>query len=216
MAKKGNTSASKGERRSGRNALREKAARQKRKQNLILGGGVAVIVLLIGLIIAQQVLRSRPVAGEATLASLGNNHIAFGSISPIAYNSTPPTSGPHYENIVAWGVYNEPQRYEHLVHNLEDGGVVIYYQCAGGCPALVNQLEALVQPYIASGRHVVLAPNDPAWQINGSQPLQQDMGATIAVTAWQHILKLDAVDEAKIQAFIERYEGLDHHVAGIG
>ncbi|MEZ4619774.1 MAG: DUF3105 domain-containing protein [Caldilineaceae bacterium] len=42
------------------------------------------------------------------------------------------------------------------------------------------------------------------------------MGATIALTAWQHILKLDEVDGDKIRAFIERYEGIDHHVAGIG
>ncbi len=104
----------------------------------------------------------------------------FGSTSPIAYNSTPPTSGPHYETLAAWGVHR-PIRYEHLVHNLEDGGVVIYYQCADGCPELVEQLSAIVDPYFRTGRNVVMAPNDPAWTIGGSEPLHRDMGASIAL-----------------------------------
>jgi hypothetical protein len=37
------------------------------------------------------------------------------------------------------------------------------------------------------------------------------MGAAIALTAWQKLLMLDAVDAGKIRAFIERYEGIDHH-----
>ncbi|MEZ4619773.1 MAG: DUF3105 domain-containing protein [Caldilineaceae bacterium] len=146
--------------RKGRNALREKAAQQRRNQNLIIGAAAAVFVLVIGFVIFLQVRNAQPVAGEEALATQGNIHIDFGSISPIAYNSTPPTSGPHYDNLVAWGIYNEPQRYEHLVHNLEDGGVIVYYQCADGCPETVANLEELVRPYVDRGAHVVMVPND--------------------------------------------------------
>lgn len=196
--------------------IRAQVAQRRRNQNLILAGVGAVFVLLIGLIVYLNVRGSQPVTGETVLASQGNTHIEFGSPSPVAYNSTPPTSGPHYGNLVGWGIYNEPQRYEHLVHNLEDGGVVVYYQCPDGCSEMVQELTDLVRPYIDQGRHVVLVPNDPNWSINGSQPLQKDMGATIALTAWQRILKLDEVDSGAIRTFIERYEGIDHHVAGIG
>lgn len=197
-------------------SIRAQVAQRRRNQNLILAGVGAVFVLLIGLIVYLNARSAQPVTGETVLASQGNNHIEFGSPSPVAYNSTPPTSGPHYGNLVGWGVYNEPQRYEHLVHNLEDGGVVVYYQCPDGCPEVVQQLTELVQPYIDQGRHVVLVPNDPNWSVNGSQPLQQDMDSLIAITAWQRILKLDEVDSGAIRTFIERYEGIDHHVAGIG
>lgn len=197
-------------------SIRAQVAQRRRNQNLILAGVGAVFVLFIGLIVYLNARSAQPVTGETVLASQGNNHIEFGSPSPVAYNSTPPTSGPHYGNLVGWGVYNEPQRYEHLVHNLEDGGVVVYYQCPDGCPEVVQQLTELVQPYIDQGRHVVLVPNDPNWSINGSQPLQQDMDSLIAITAWQRILKLDEVDSGAIRTFIERYEGIDHHVAGIG
>lgn len=199
-----------------RNALREKAAKQRRTQNYMMIAAGAFFVLLIGIVVVLQVRKNMPVVGEESLSSQGNTHIAFGSLSPIPYNSTPPTSGPHYDNLVAWGMYDEPQRYEHLVHNLEDGGVIVYYQCADGCPEIVDQLKEIVNPYVSRGDHVVLTPNDPAWSINGSQPLHGDMGTMIAVTAWQHILKLDEVDSAKIRSFIEHYEGIDHHVAGIG
>jgi hypothetical protein len=200
----------------GKQTLRAQMAKQRRNQNLMIGAAAAILVLLIGFVVYLNVRGEQPVAGETQLASQGNMHIEFGSPSPIAYNSVPPTSGPHYGNLVGWGIYQEPQRYEHLVHNLEDGGVVIYYQCPDGCPEIVQELEELVQPYIAQGRHIVLAPNDPAWSINNGPPLHQDMGARIALTAWQRVLKLDEVDSGAIRAFIQRYEGIDHHVAGTG
>ena len=103
------------------------------------------------------------VAGEETYPMQGNIHIDQGATSPVVYNSTPPTSGPHFANIVAWQVYDKPFVYEQLIHNLEDSGIIIYYQCAQPCPDLVQQLREFVQPYMEGGRHVVVVPNDPAW-----------------------------------------------------
>ena len=193
----------------------EQAARRRRNQNRWIYGIAAVLVLLVVLAIALVIRNAQPVAGEETLASQGNVHIPMGDPTPL-YNSTPPTSGPHYDQVAAWQLYDEPQRYELLVHNLEDGGVVVYYQCADGCPETVAQLKDILAPYLDAGRHVVLVPNDPTWTNGNSQPLHQDMGAKIVLTAWTRILKLDELDEAKIRAFIDRYEGIDHHVAGIG
>jgi len=38
-----------------------------------------------------------------------------------------------------------------------------------------------------------------------------DMGAKIAVVAWQKVLKLDEFDSDRILLFLEAYEGIDHH-----
>jgi len=153
-----------------------------------------------------------PVAGEELQPMQGNSHIANNEFSPITYRSTPPTSGPHYPNVAPWQLFDEPWRYEQLIHNLEDAGVVIYYQCADGYPELVQQLRELVEPYIASGRHVLVAPNDPDWTTQDGTSLHRDMGAPIAVTAWRRLLKLDEFDADQINAFIEAFEGIDHHV----
>lgn len=163
--------------------------------------------------IATEVMALYPtVAGEQTYPMQGNIHIANGKTSPVAYNSAPPTSGPHYPNIVAWQVYEEPFRYEQLVHNLEDSGIILYYQCETACPERIQELRAVAQPYIDAGRHVVVAPNDPTWTLpDGAKP-HQDMGAPITVTAWRKLLKLETVDPEKIGQFIEAFEGIDHHV----
>jgi uncharacterized surface protein with fasciclin (FAS1) repeats len=161
---------------------------------------------------AQVLAAYQPVAGETLAPMQGNIHIANNETSPIAYASLPPTSGPHYPNIAPWQVFEEPWRYEQLIHNLEDSGVVIYYQCPEGCPELVQQLRDFAQPLIDAGRHVLVAPNDPAWTLpNGDQP-HQDMGAPIVVAAWRRMIKLDAFDADQIMAFIDAFEGIDHHV----
>ncbi|MEM7128883.1 MAG: DUF3105 domain-containing protein [Chloroflexota bacterium] len=161
--------------------------------------------------LAEYGIESIQFEGEESFATLGNLHIDLGVRSPQPYNSLPPTSGPHYPSIVGWTIYEEPIRYEHLVHNLEDGGVVLYYQCEEDCPELVEQLTSLIQPYIDEGRHVVLAPNDPSWTVGDDSTLHQDLGAPIAITAWQKLLKLDEFDAERLAEFIEAYEGIDHH-----
>lgn len=203
---------SSGGRRSRRkDAMRERAAQQKRRQNLKLWGGIATVVLVVIGIVALNVWSNRPVGEEISLRSQGNTHIPDDALKVIDYNSTPPTSGPHYGSIAPWGVYDEPIPYERILHNLEDGGVAIYYQCANGCPELVEQLEAVVTPYINGGEHVVLMPNDPDFVSAAGQNLHEDMGNRVALAAWQRLDKFDEFDAERVRGFIERYEGIDHH-----
>ncbi|MCL4834965.1 MAG: DUF3105 domain-containing protein [Caldilineaceae bacterium] len=196
-----------------RQELQEIAAKRQRNSNLMLIGGGIVLAVIVGLILYANFKSNQPVGEEESLPTLGNTHIPQNSISPIQYNSVPPSSGPHYPGLAPWAVYREPVRYEQLLHNLEDGGVVIYYQCEDNCPELVDQLEAFARPLIAAGRHLVVVRNDPSWtgDVGAITPLHQDMGARIALVAWQRLDKLEEFDEARIRAFFERYEGLDHH-----
>ena len=201
-----------------RQELRDIADKRKRNSNLMLIVGGIVLAVIVGLIIYANVKSSQPVGEEVSLPTLGNVHIEQGSTSPIQYNSVPPTSGPHYPGLAPWAVYREPIRYEQLLHNLEDGGVVIYYQCEDNCPELVDQLDAFARPLIAAGRHLAVVRNDPAWTGDASSvtSLHQDMGARIALVTWQRIDKFDEFDEARIRAFFERYEGIDHHSGASG
>jgi len=130
--------------------------------------------------ITETVEEAAPVSvvGELTFPSLGNEHIPFGSRSPIEYNTVPPSSGPHYSNIIQWDIYDKPIPYELLVHNLEDGGVTIYYQCEEPCPELVQQLSEAITPYLDYNWHVVVSPNEPDGE---GQFWHVDMGAKEAI-----------------------------------
>jgi hypothetical protein len=192
-------------------AIREASRRKRQQQRWMVIGGAVAIAALIAVAVFINIRNQRPVVGETTFPTQGNVHIPLGSTSSVPYNSTPPTTGPHYENLAAWGIQSENARYEHLIHNLEDSGVVVYYQCEDGCPEVVAELEAILEPYLAEGRHVVLARNDPTWVVGTSQPLHKDMGARIALTAWRKLLLMDEVNADTIRTFIDRYEGIDHH-----
>ena len=195
-----------------RQELKEIAARRRRRQNLYLMGGGVALLAIVALVIYVNIRNTTPVGGEEAWPTQGNTHIPQGSASPIEYNTTPPTSGPHYPGVAPWDIYNEPVRYEQVVHNMEDGGVIVYYQCEDGCPELQEQLAEVVQPFISAGRHVLMMPNDPTWTAFGSQAAHKDMESRIALTAWQRLDKFDEFDAQRVRAFIERYEGIDHHV----
>ena len=129
----------------------------------------------------------------------GRAHIAAGEVFT-GYNSRPPTSGPHGPAL-AWGIYNAPVPIESAVHNLEHGGVVIWYNCQGGpqplddagCDQLLQELTNVVDPRLDDGMYIVLAP-------------YPQMDSRIALTAWQYLDAFDEFDPARIEEFIASFE----------
>jgi len=138
------------------------------------------------------------------IPDLGNAHIQRLGDPHAPYNSEPPTSGPHMPGIAPWGAYDKPIPKEYQVHNLEDGGVLIQYNCPKGCSDLLKKLEGVFFKYKKRAEadkrymHLLLAPNP-------------DMDTRIALTAWTRLDKFTDFDEARIDRFIEAYIGLDHH-----
>ena len=152
-----------------------------------------------------------------TFPDLGNIHIKRLGDPHAPYNSNPPTSGPHMPGIAPWGAYDNQIPKEYQVHNLEDGGVVIQYNCPKACSDLVKKLEGVFFKYkaradkesdghksektgkpVSKYMHLILAP-------------YPDMDARIALTAWTRLDTFNDFDEARIDRFIEAYIGIDHH-----
>jgi hypothetical protein len=161
-------------------------------RRLKLGASVAAVVVVAVLIgwFAYQSAAGLP--GEK-LPDLGNLHIQSASDPHAPYNSEPPTSGPHLPYIAPWGVHTRPISNELQVHNLEDGGVMVQYNCT--CPELADKLKAIVSRY---DKFVVLAP-------------YPTMKSRIALTAWTRIDRFEEFDEKRIVRFIDSYRGIDHH-----
>jgi hypothetical protein len=153
---------------------------------LVLGAIVLVIVLLFG------------GGGDATrvgtrVPNEGANHV--GQTEFPTYQSRPATSGPHW-NLgdgvapVFWGVYTTPQAEPAIIHNLEHGGIVIWYQSTATAED-IQKLTQFTQQQLATTQYkVVLSPWDG-----------DNFGHPIAVTAWDWKLYLDSADIDQVRAF---------------
>jgi hypothetical protein len=149
------------------------------------------MVVLLALVL-WAILTPKP--GES-VPSQGNAHITEAQMGQFTYNSSPPQSGPHWGSLARWGVHDEPIPNELQVHNLEDGGVIVHYDCPDGCPELAAQLVGVVGDYHEG---VILEP-------------YPGMETRIALTAWQRIDQFDEFDQDRIVRFIRACRGDDHH-----
>lgn len=112
------------------------------------------------------------------------------------YSSVPAASGPHWppDAVANWGVYSTPQPETQLIHNLEHGGVVIWYRDdlpPDQVAELASYVEAQVSQGVGGRFKFILSP----W---GGE---EDLGAPIVVTAWRYLLALEEVDTAAIDDF---------------
>lgn len=188
-----------------RRARREAAKRQRESARhgqqrarffVLIAIIAAAVAILVGVIAAVIATQHRPAVANARLIPLESDcnrppptqcpHLASGE-RYTKYNSDPPTSGPHWPDPAPWGPYDRTLPAEQLVHNLEHGGIVIYYNCRD-CPDLVQQLKDAIKGW----RHTVLVP-------------YYDMKPRIALTAWRYIDELDQFDQDRVATFIKAY-----------
>ncbi len=152
--------------------------------------GVPALLLIVGVIGLTTVFGARKPINPPSLEdfpSQGQTHIDEGASHP-AYNSNPPTSGWHYAAPADWGIYQDTIPDEVLVHNLEHGGIWLSYRDKDDSQT-IQQLTDIARRY---PNHVILT-----YRPADDRP--------IAVAAWGHLLKLDAVDNTAILDFITRY-----------
>ncbi|OGG06143.1 hypothetical protein A2872_04190 [Candidatus Gottesmanbacteria bacterium RIFCSPHIGHO2_01_FULL_42_12] len=193
-----------------RNFHREQQLKQTHLGQTKKYGVIAFISLLVlagGYLLVKEV--SKPQPGEF-VTSLGNKHIENITDVHDPYNSIPPTSGTHVGRKASWGISYSPIPDELQLHNLEDGGVMVQYNCIPGnsentatlsaqeadnCKQLTDQLSAIVKKY---PEKVAMAP-------------YPKLDTKIALTAWTRLDKFNDFDEVRIQKFIKAFKGIDHH-----
>lgn len=171
-----------------RQQRREKQKRQELISKLIWGGiGIGVLVV-IGLIVWQGV---KPAAGEE-IPEMAVSHIELDA-DPGEYNSDPPTSGPHYASEAEPGFYEEniyqyPAGY--LVHNLEHGYIIFWYNCDllddAGCSELKSQISTVMDEF--GGVKVIAYPWD-------------SIDVPLVMTSWTRLQKFESFDAEAAKAF---------------
>jgi Protein of unknown function (DUF3105) len=165
---------------------------------LLVGAGVGIAMAVGGG--GSGAIDESQVCELETFESVGRNHVDERP-EPSEYNSTPPTSGPHFAQPRApliWNIYEEPLDQVALVHNLEHGGMVVQYG-SGVSDAVVQNLRDW---YGTDALGLVLAPLPPALEER-----EPELANQIAVTAWTHLMTCSAFDEAALDDFRDRFRG---------
>ncbi|MCS7067232.1 MAG: DUF3105 domain-containing protein [Meiothermus sp.] len=123
-------------------------------------------------------------------ADAGRGHINLGT--PVQYATDPPTSGVHWPNWTNPGFYERPEPKEKLVHALEHGNVVIYYDTPSA--EALNQIRSWQRRFTGQWDGLVVVP-------------KPGLGQTIELTAWNKLLRLDTWNAALAAAFVDAYRG---------
>lgn len=127
-----------------------------------------------------------------TFPSEGSTHVPVGTV--VVYGTDPPTSGNHYPDVQGGGFFDVPIAAPYLVHSLEHGGVIIYYNPGTVTAPQQDSLRALAAAYPGLFDMVICVPRG-------------DAAYPIILTAWTHRLRLPAYDQSRIDAFIALYRG---------
>jgi hypothetical protein len=122
-------------------------------------------------------------------------------------NTNPPVAGPHWSGNCGedasdapdfcgpapWGIYREAWDPETLVHNMEHGGAVLWYNTSDA--DLVSELEEVIRDLLGDLDLIVMAP-------------YTDMeDETIALTSWSRLDKFPVAEysEERIRDFMEAH-----------
>lgn len=172
-----------------RQQRRERDQKQKMKSKLVWGGIAVVTLTMIGLIIWQGV---KPAAGESIPEMVSSPHIPTDT-DPGSYNSDPPTSGLHYANELDAGFY-EINNYQYpagyLVHNLQHGYVILWYNCdildKSACADLKMQIRSVMDEL---GRTKLIAY---PWS---------STDVPLVMTSWGRLQKFEVFDAKEAKLF---------------
>ncbi|WP_306356385.1 MULTISPECIES: DUF3105 domain-containing protein [unclassified Nocardia] len=159
-------------------------------------GAAVVIIALVGALAAylvpkyhaQEELKnpSAYIDGVAKKDYPAGQHVS--SAQRVAYDQAPPFGGPHDSSWAACTgvVYDKAIRTENAVHSLEHGAVWITYNPDSVDAGTIDTLKAKVdgQPYM------LMSP-------------YPGLEAPISLQAWGHQLKVDKVDDARVDRFIK-------------
>ncbi|MPZ86957.1 MAG: DUF3105 domain-containing protein [Nitriliruptorales bacterium] len=197
--------------------VRERArqTRARRKRLLIVAAVAAVALAGVGVVIGNQVSARQQrqatiAAAEARLGEVGctpieeqpemeRGHLtepdAMAASDPdVIYPDRPTTSGPHLAVVGLTGVYDKPIDERLLVHNMEHGYVVLYYDPAADAE-MVQSLKGYAQERIdGPNPKVVVAPHDA-----------MPDGTSFASVAWNFRQLCEQFDTEVTTAFLEQH-----------
>jgi hypothetical protein len=193
------------ERRAAEQRRREAQRKAARRGNLVtVLIALVVVAAVAGIVLADRFESVGASAGEANCTGVetheieGNNHAP--ETTDVAYETTPPTSGDHYEQPADAGFYTSPVAEEQLVHNLEHGQIVIWYDPGAPEEVIADIEEVTRQEALAT----VAVPYEGL-----------DEPRNLALTAWGASQSCEAVSQDVVDSFRARFQGRGPEDVGV-
>ena len=174
-------------------------SKQKRSRNRSLIIIVAIVagVALLALIGYAVWAARRPVAllgEEFPIAEA--EHIPEGQ-KATNYNSDPPTSGQHYPEPAEAGFYEEVLPDERLVHNLEHGHIVVYYNCTNLAESDCDDLKDGIRQAMNSAG--LVGSTQTLKIVAVPRPNMQNM---VTYTSWGRLYRAQSFDPEEFLLFV--------------
>jgi hypothetical protein len=175
-----------------REKRRSRSSASRGNSPLLYAVGALLLIIILVVVLSVDF---NPI-GERVEEMPSSDHVAKGT-NPGPYNSIPPTSGMHYEEHFTSEFFNENE-YEFpegfLVHNLEHGYVIFWYNCELldeiGCAELKDQIQAVMTR--VNMDKVIAYP----WQ-KIDQP--------VVMTSWGRLLRFDEFDQQLAYRYARKY-----------
>ncbi len=124
-----------------------------------------------------------------------DEQLASGNVSdPLCYTSNPPTSGPHADRPMQFTALTSPAPKENLVHDMEHGGTVIWYNTTD--QDVIDKIQKITKDLDSRGKEVVSS-------------FYGDMEPdTIAITAWTRMEKFPVSEysDQKVKDWVSVYD----------
>lgn len=191
-----------------RKNIREAQRNKRKSQNLLKIGAVILSLLVVVVVIVAALNPNKPgkLMGEPVAISSAA-HVPE-AVKPGPYNSNPPAGGTHYDESYRAKFFQESDlaslsQYPegHLVHSLEHGYVIFWYNCqiAGiDCVSLKQTIQDVMDK--TGGDKLIAFP----WST---------MDVPLSMTSWGRILNFTSPDPEQMAKFIEhnRYQAPEPH-----
>lgn len=151
-----------------RDQIRQRQRRQQSGSRMIFMIAAVVAVVFVGYQLWSTSSGTKAPTGDVGIPAEpmeNSGHVEAGT--DVEYSTNPPTSGPHFGQSVPAGFYNVgdsitlvPFGESNIVHSLEHGYVVFWYNCnvldAAGCTELKSQIQAVLDD--VGGFKVIVFP----------------------------------------------------------
>lgn len=181
-------------------ALRNERLRKKGVVKKVRNLSLAAIVLVVGAFAFRQLSKKSPeqIEFEQQIESVsldgkvqefeieGSDHVL--AKVDVDYQTNPPTSGDHLAEAENWGIYKKEIDDKQAVHSQEHGGIWISYKDISE-----EDIAILIEIGKQNSQSTVVSPRSA----NDDK---------IVIASWGKMMRLDSVDKALIQKYIDTYK----------